>query len=157
MTLPEDLNPAEQAFVLFSSPFYLMAHADFKYHEDLDKAVGKFGLDRTVYRILTVLKQGNPINIKELSHYSLIKRSTVSRAVTRMRNEGWVETSVNSDDSRTVDVTLTEKGSDLIDRVTLLASRQLARALDGLRETEIRQFIRVMQTIVSNLSRLPIE
>jgi len=157
MTIPDNVNPAHLEFDLFLSPFYLMAHADFKYHEDLDIAIAKFGLDRTSYRVLTVLTQKNPMNIRDLSRCSLIKRSTVSRAVTRMKKEGWVETSVNTEDSRTVDVILTESGKELTKQVMRLASRQLERALDGLEETEIRRLIDSLQTIVSNLSRLPIE
>jgi len=157
MTIPEDVNPANPDFDLFSSPFYLMAHADHKYHEDLDIAIAKFGLDRTIYRILTVLTQQNPMNIRDLSNCALIKRSTVSRAVTRMRKEGWVETTVNAEDSRTVDVRLTEQGQALTQRVMQLAARQLERALDGLDEEEVRRLIASLQTVVANLSRLPIE
>lgn len=157
MTIPEDVNPASQYFDLFSSPFYLIAHADYKYHEDLDKAVAKFGLDRTSYRVLTVLTQKNPMNIRDLSKCALIKRSTVSRAVTRMRKEGWVETEPNAVDARTVDVRLTPKGDELTKRVMQLASRQLKRALDGLDEADVRRMIASLQTIVENLSRLPIE
>lgn len=157
MTIPEDVNPASRNFDLFSSPFYLMAHADYKYHEDLDKAIAKFGLDRTSYRILTVLTQQNPMNIRDLSNCALIKRSTVSRAVTRMRKEGWVETEANARDARTVDVRLTAEGEELTKRVMQLASRQLERALAGLDETEVRRLIASLQTIVDNLSRLPIE
>jgi len=157
MAIPEDVNPANPDFDLFSSPFYLMAHADHKYHEDLDIAIAKFGLGRTIYRILTVLTQRNPMNIKDLSSFALIKRSTVSRAVTRMRMEGWVDTSANAEDSRTVDVRLTPKGQELTQRVMQLATRQLERALDGLDEDEVQRLIGSLQKIVANLSRLPIE
>ena len=65
--VPKHLNPASPEFDLFQSLFYLIAHADFKFHEDLDKALEKFGVDRTTYRILTVMMRTSPINIKELS------------------------------------------------------------------------------------------
>ncbi|MDZ4729259.1 MAG: helix-turn-helix domain-containing protein [Xanthomonadales bacterium] len=89
--LPKHLDPSKADFDLFISPFYLIAHADFKFHEDLDKAISKFGLDRACYRLLTVLMRRSPISIKDLSSLALLKRSTVSRALERMRREGWVE------------------------------------------------------------------
>jgi hypothetical protein len=49
--LPQHLDPARADFDLFISPFYLIAHADFKFHEDLDKAIAKYGLDRATYRL----------------------------------------------------------------------------------------------------------
>jgi len=79
--LPDKNDPAKDSFDLFSSPFYLIAHAEFKYHEDLDKAILKFDLDRATYRILTVLMQKSPINIKELAHLSLLKRSNLKRVI----------------------------------------------------------------------------
>ena len=34
-----DYDPSSPTFRLENSPFYLMAHADFKYHEDMDKVL----------------------------------------------------------------------------------------------------------------------
>ena len=59
--LSEHFDPASPKFDLFRSPFYLIAHADFKFHEDLDKAIQKFGVDRTTYRLLTSLRRRNPL------------------------------------------------------------------------------------------------
>ena len=54
MSIPRNMNPAEPDFDLFSSPFYLIAHVDFKYHEDLDRVMQKYEVDRTTYRLLSV-------------------------------------------------------------------------------------------------------
>jgi MarR family transcriptional regulator, organic hydroperoxide resistance regulator len=157
MTLPDKNNPAKPVFDLFSSPFYLIAHADFKYHEDLDKAIAKYGLDRATYRMLTVLMQKSPINIKELSERSLMKRSTVSRALVRMVNEGWVETRLNAEDHRITDVQLTDAGKTRSSEVMALGSRQLKRAVDGLSAKDLDELTRMLKHMVANLSRLPIE
>ena len=50
MSIPRNMNPAEPDFDLFSSPFYLIAHVDFKYHEDLDRVMQKYEVDRTTYK-----------------------------------------------------------------------------------------------------------
>ena len=71
--LPHHLDPAKTDFDLFISPFYLIAHADFKYHEDLDKAIAKYGLDRATYRLLTVLMRRSPVNIRDLSELALLR------------------------------------------------------------------------------------
>jgi hypothetical protein len=47
--LPTHFDPALPEFDLFQSPFYLIAHADFKFHEDLDKAIQKFGVGRAKF------------------------------------------------------------------------------------------------------------
>jgi len=155
--LPDKNDPAKGSFDLFSSPFYLIAHAEFKYHEDLDKAILKFDLDRATYRILTVLMQKSPINIKELAHLSLLKRSTVSRALTRMSREGWVETFLNADDNRITDVYLTPGGKALSAEVMKLASRQLQRAVAGLEAADLDELTRILKRLIGNLSKLSIE
>jgi len=156
-TLPRTLDPASEEFNLFSSPFYLMAHADYQYHEDLDKVISKLGLSRTAYRLMTVLLKRSPLNIGDLSALSLVKRSTASRALVGMRENGWVHMRDNDVDNRLTDVALTDEGEILVRNVMKSSSRQLQRAVAGLGDDEVRQLVQTLQKIVANLSRLPIE
>lgn len=155
--LPSHLDPAKPDFDLFLSPFYLVAHADFKYHEDLDKAIAKFGLDRATYRLLTVLMRRSPINIKNLATLALLKRSTASRALDRMRRDGLVRHSLNKEDNRITDVYLTEEGRDLAEKVMQLGSRQVKRAVEGLDQAQLQELTVLLRHLVNNLSKLPIE
>ncbi len=155
--LPHHLDPAKADFNLFISPFYLIAHADFKYHEDLDKAIAKFGLDRATYRLLTVLMRRSPVNIKDLSALALLKRSTASRALDRMRREGWITNTLNTEDNRITDVYVTTAGRELAEKVMKLGSRQVKRAVAGLNEDQLKELVALLQHLVHNLSKLPIE
>lgn len=155
--LPHHLDPAKTDFDLFISPFYLIAHADFKYHEDLDKAIAKYGLDRATYRLLTVLMRRSPVNIRDLSELALLKRSTASRALGRMRREDWVINSLNENDNRITDVYLTSAGRAVAEKTMRLGSRQLKRAVEGLGEEQLKELIATLQHLVRNLSKLPIE
>jgi len=157
MNLPRHMDPARREFNLFASPFYLMAHADHRYHEDLDKVISKLGLSRTAYRLMTVLLNRSPLNIGELSSLALVKRSTVSRALVGMRDNGWIGTRPNAADNRLIEVELTDAGRDLVRRVMKSSSKQLERATAGLSEEQITQLVRTLQVIIANLSRLPIE
>ena len=157
LDLPDRYDPGKPGFDLFSSPFYLIAHAEFKYHEDFDKAIAQHGLDRATYRILTVMMQTSPINIKDLSELALLKRSTVSRALSRMSEEGLVETWLNEHDNRITDAYLTEKGKARAVEIMALGGRQLRRAVDGLKTSEIDELTRILKRLIRNLSKLPIE
>lgn len=150
-------DPVNKKFKLDNSAFYLVAHADFQYHEDLSKILAKYGMDRTTYRLLTVLREKSPVNIGELSELALLKRSTASRAVERMRNDGWVKTAPDLKDSRTINVQLTNQGRQALDKVIHLGSRQFQRAMAGLPSKELEQFINTLHHIIGNLSRHPIE
>lgn len=154
---PDYMDPANDAFNLFASPMYLMAHVDFQFHEDVDKVIGKLGLSRTQYRLMTVLAQTSPLNIGELSACALLKRSTSSHALVAMRRNDWVTTTVNPKDNRIIEVALTDAGQELIARARQSAALQTQRAMRGLSSADLDHLTRTLQTIVANLSKLPIE
>ena len=99
-------DPSHEDFSLSSSIFYLIAHADFQFHEDMDKVLSKYGVRRSTYRVLTVLREKETCSIGELSEGALLRRTTASRIVERMKEEGLVETTSNPTDNRITEVTL---------------------------------------------------
>jgi len=155
--IPGELDFLSPDFDLFASPFYLIAHADFYYHEDLDRAVARYGLDRTAYRLLTTLHRQSPMNIKDLAHYALVKRSTATRALSRLKDAEMVTQSTDETDSRIVNVNLTELGRETAGKILLLGDRQLARAIEGISEDKLRDLTTVLRQLVVNLTKLPIE
>jgi DNA-binding MarR family transcriptional regulator len=157
MSIPRNMNPAEQDFDLFSSPFYLIAHVDFKYHEDLDRVMQKYEVDRTTYRLMSVLLAVGLENIKVICEHALVKRSTGSRAIDRMLEKGWVRTESNEEDFRSTKVELTAEGRKLAGMLRQSTSKQLARAADGLSAADLRQLASILRRMTENLGRLQIE
>lgn len=155
--IPRELDFLSSELDLFASPFYLIAHADFHYHEDLDRAASRYGLDRTAYRLLTTLHRKSPMNIKDLAHYALVKRSTATRALTRLKDVDMVTQNIDATDSRIVNVDLTEKGRETAGKILILGDRQLARAIEGISEESLRELTTVLRQVVMNLTKLPIE
>jgi len=155
--IPGEMDPASPDFNVFESLFYLMAHADFKYHEDLDVIMAKVAVDRTTYRLMGILLQVRRGGIKTLCEYALLKPSTGSRAIERMRENGWVKTETSTTDARETDVELTPLGKKVAMGLREVTSRQLHRAVDGLSAMELRQLATCLHKIGGNLSRLPIE
>src|ERR1700722_13594925 len=150
-------HPAHPEFRLGVSPFYLMAHADFDYHEDMSTVLEKHGVNRSMYRIMTVLREQESANIGFLAERSLTKRNTASRIIERMVAKELVKAFPNPDDSRVIDVTLTQRGKDLLNSLTPIVGRQFQRAIDGIDNEELEQLVLILQKISGNLRRLPIE
>lgn len=150
-------DPTSKGFRLQNSPFYLMAHADFKYHEDMEIVLLKHGIDRSMYRIMTVLREGEPASISQLAELSLLKRPTVSRAIERMSERGLVETLSSPRDNRVTEVFMTKQGKQVMSTLTPIVARQVARGLEGIADEDIGVLIRTLQAIVGNLNRLAIE
>jgi DNA-binding MarR family transcriptional regulator len=150
-------DPTHEDFSLSSSIFYLIAHADFQFHEDMDKVLSKYGVNRSTYRVLTVLREERTCSIGELSKGALLRRTTVSRIVERMREEGLVETTSSPADNRITEVRLRAAGKQALDKVIHVGSRQFHRATKGLSNEELGQLLRILKHMIRNLSRLPIE
>ena len=152
-----EYDPSNPTFRLENSPFYLMAHADFKYHEDMDKVLHKHGVSKPIYRVMTVLRERQPASIGAIAEAALTKRSTVSRIIDRMIEQGLVTTEPNAEDNRITEVTLTAAGQDKLHKLTPIIGRQLARALEGVSARDIAHLLQTLRRVGANLSKLPIE
>lgn len=152
-----DYDPSSPTFRLESSPFYLMAHADFKYHEDMDKVLHKHGVSRPIYRVMTVLRETQPASIGAITEAALTKRSTISRIIDRMVEQGLVLTKLDPEDNRITQVSLTESGQQTLRTLTPIVGRQFSRAMVGISNRDIAHLLRTLKCISDNLGKLPIE
>lgn len=150
-------DPSSQQFRLSSSPFYLIAHSDFMYHEAMERLLQRHGISRSIYRILTVLREHQPCGVTFLADTALIKRSTVSRIVEKMSQMELVTTAPGGEDGRVTEVRMTEEGRALLNRLTPMIGRLIARATEGLTHAELTRLVATLQIISANLSRSPFE
>jgi DNA-binding MarR family transcriptional regulator len=147
MTRKRAFDPTSDAFRLATSPFYLIAHADFMYHARMEQVLAEKGVTKSIYRILTVLRDHQPCRMTDLADMALIKRSTVSRIIDRMLEMRLVETAQSSADSRATDVMMSPSGQSLLDTLTPL----FVEATRGLAHDELLRFVATLQIISSNL------
>lgn len=155
--IDNSFDPTKDEFRLANSPFYLIAHADFRYHAEMEEVMAKRGVTKTIYRILTVLRETRCSSVTELSDIALTKRATVSRVVDRMVKSGLVSTAPMPTDNRVTEVRLTAKGRDVLDELTPIVKRQLERALHDIPEAELQGFIGTLRAICRNLSKSHLE
>ena len=149
-------DPGDPAFKLTNSPFYLMAHADNKYHEDMDQVLVRRGMSKPIYRILTVLRELEPASIGAIAETALIKRSTVSRIIDRMLTLDLVSEQPG-EDARVNEISLTEAGRAKLQELTPIVNRQFLRATRGIAQADLVALVKTLQQIGENLSKSPIE
>lgn len=80
----------------------------------------KFDITTQQYNILRILKgrAGEPMTVKDLAARMIDKTSNASRLVDRLVNKGFVERELCENDRRRVDVVVTQKGIDFINKIT---------------------------------------
>ena len=147
-------DPTSEAFRLATSPFYLIAHADYMYHDKMDRILEGRDVNKSMYRILTVLRDHQPCRMTDLADMALIKRSTVSRIIDKMREQALVETKQSSGDSRATDVRMSPNGRAILDTLTPLIAPLFVDATRGLEHEELQRFVATLQIISSNLAAM---
>lgn len=70
------------------------------------------------WRIIAILNWRGACSLKEIRQWTVIDMSTASRAVKRLEEQGYVSRDWKSDDSRSRQISLTQKGDKLFARAS---------------------------------------
>lgn len=132
------------------SPFYWLAHAHAMYTLEMEKVLKKLGTDMPTRRVLLMLELHGTVSVSELSSRAIIKMSTVTRIVQRMREDGLVETRANTGDARVTDVSMTAKGADLAERIRVATEKVYAQGYKMLSEAQLGALTETLKVIFHN-------
>jgi len=84
----------------------------------LQKVHKQHNLTMKQYNILRILKgAGKPISTQLIRERMIDRMSDISRIVDRMIDKGIVSKCINGDDKRLVDISLTESGQELLNKI----------------------------------------
>ncbi len=95
----------------------------------------RYGISIAQWRIVAHLSQtSEPVSVREICARVEMEKSKVSRAVSRLQMRGFVAKSVNPNDRRLVELTLSESGRAMVGELAPLArafESELLKALAG--------------------------
>ncbi len=127
-----------------------------KWQAAVDRAVAPLGLTHAQYSLLASLRGlsrgGIRPSQRQLADHIGLDAIFVSKLIAALERSGLVQRAQHPSDSRAVELTLTETGTEVIDRaiVTVLALQdQLTEPLGGLRSKQTRQFTNTMQRLLA--------
>ncbi|BAI75090.1 transcriptional regulator (plasmid) [Azospirillum sp. B510] len=144
--------PSDPAFNVEEFPFYWLARVQGVYSQRMEAALKRIGTDIPSWRVLFILKTRGTSSISELSTHAIVKLSTMTRIVYRMKAEGLVETGTNADDGRVTEVTMTPAGDALAERIQEATTKLFARSFEGLSEAQIARLNAILQQLYDNLA-----
>lgn len=100
----------------------------------------EFGLTIPEWRVLAHMAQFDAVSVREIQARVDMDKSKVSRAAARLEATGLIEKRGDPKDRRLLDMRLTEKGRDLMARITPIAEAYQAELLAriGARAPEFR-------------------
>ena len=130
-----------------------------KWQAAVDRAVAPLGLTHAQYSLLASLRglthRGDRPSQRQLADHIGLDAIFVSKLISTLERNGLVQRAQHPSDSRAVELTLTETGTEVIDRaiVTVLALQdQLTEPLGGLHSKQTKQFTNTMQRLLGALS-----
>ena len=118
----------------------------------LDNALRGLGLNVGRYRVLGVLNRFGACTMTELSHFTAIDRTTLTRIADHLVAARWAERRGEARDRRQVLLELTDAGRETYHRALALVFELNGRLLESVPEEEARGAARVLIRVVENLA-----
>ncbi len=109
---------------------------------------GQEGITPVMYSVLSVLEKSGPIDQTTLAQSVAIDKTNMADVLERLRKNGLVRRRISSRDRRVRLTALTDKGTELLDRVDAKAERAHVRTLGGLSNNEQAAIMALMKKII---------
>jgi MarR family transcriptional regulator, organic hydroperoxide resistance regulator len=137
------------------TPGFLVWRLSMKWRAAVDRAVAPLGLTHAQYSVLASLygmtRAGERPSQRQLADHTGLGPIYVSKLVRALERSGLVERIGNPVDTRAVELTLTDKGSDVVERaiVTVLdLQEELTAPLGGIRSKQTQGLVDTLQTLL---------
>jgi DNA-binding MarR family transcriptional regulator len=144
-------DPASAGFRLEDSPFFLMNRAASVYALAMERALRAVGTDIPRWRVLMLAYERGPISVGSIAEHAVIKLSTTTKVVQRLRDEGLLKLRRSKRDARVTEVTLTPAGHRAVGLVRTAASGIYRRAFHDASAAEIRTLNGLLARVHRNL------
>jgi DNA-binding MarR family transcriptional regulator len=112
-----------------------LAQLSFAVHGVLGRIAAAHDLSIVQARLLGILRDRTP-SIKELASFLQLDKSSVTGLVDRAQARGWVTRTSSTIDRRSVQVTITTAGRQLVEGVTAAFEAEIAALVAGLNPTQ---------------------
>ena len=134
---------------------YLLTRITNRLSKSLVEALKEVGLTPPYWRVLAVLHDGDRRTLTELSVYTAIDQSTLSRIVDRMEAQTLVTRRVSPDDARVQEVQIAPRGEEKFAEILPVAMDQYEWAVRNLSEQEIAELRQILRKILESIRISP--
>ena len=154
---PSELSPAtlhrlgEIGLTNFAP--YLMNRIMGRYNESLRDEMADLGLTTPKMRALAVLSVIEGPLIRELSVFSVVEQSTLSRALDQLATEGMIRRAADTADSRATRIFITDAGRTAFESLWPHMSEAHSRMFRGIPADERRAFVGTLQKMLNNIRK----
>ena len=107
----------------------------------------KHGITVNQWRVLGLTFALGPVSSREVRDVLYMDKGQFSRVVKQLANLGFIHTTINSGDARTVELSLTREGQKFHDKLIEFTTERNEAVVSVLTAQECEEFIRVLDKI----------
>ncbi len=144
-------DPAIAGFRIDHSPFFQMNRAVGAYGLSMERALRAVGMDIPRWRVLMLAHERGPISVGDIADSGVLKLSTATRVVQRLRDEDLVKVRRSRSDARVTEVQTTAAGRAAVSVIRDVASQVYKQAFSGISSTEVRDLNSTLLRVHANL------
>ena len=137
-------DPILRTFILFTQT----ADAVKKYTDALLYKAGLSSIKFTVLRVLA--RNGGTMTPSAIARWTLRERHNITTLIDRMRRDGLVKTRRSNRDRRSVNITLTKKGRELLEEYTPLSRDIVKQVMSSINEDEVALLEKSLEVLSQN-------
>jgi len=120
---------------------------------EADAILADFGFGRAHHRVIYFVQRNPSISVNNLLRILKITKQSLSRVLSQLVREGFIEQKTDAQDRRRRTLLLTPKGEDLETRLTKCQGDRIARAYEASGDEAVRGFKKVLGEIINEDDR----
>ncbi len=144
---------APARFRLESHLFYYFSQILARRQRTLNSGLRRFGLDYARWRVMAVLNEEPGCSMQRLSDLTSVDRTTLTHTLRLMENEDLIVRHERPSDRRSIAVSLTARGRDMLTLILPTVLAETDRALVGFTPDEVDRLREQFGRILANLKR----
>ena len=118
-----------------------------------DAILEKINFGRAHHRVIYFVGKQKNITIKELLLILQITKQSLSRVLNQLVKEKYIVVSVG-EDKRTKKLTLTQKGQDLEDQLTMIQTKRIKKIINKFSEKDINGFKKILYAMIEQKNKI---
>jgi len=147
-------DPAAPRFRLEDSPFFLMNRTVGAYGFAMERALRAVATDIPRWRVLMLAHERGPISVGDIADQGVLKLSTATKVVQRLRDEGLVKLRRRKGDARVSEVEATAAGRRAVTVIRKAASQLYSSAFRNVTAAEIEALNGTLSKVHRNLREI---
>jgi len=131
--------------------FFVFKELDDRYNERL----ADYGLNSTAFLALVMLysSEATPLNPRDLSDALISSRTNVTRLTDDLVGAGWVTRQASTEDRRRVELSLTDAGKGLVEKVLPVIWDLVSEQWSDFSVAEVIEFDRLLRKLLAGLGK----